>query len=198
MNKYKVLIVSCFIALFATLLLNPPELCAGEKRYKRTLATYTIPDVKLINQDREEINLKEFLNTGKPVLLDFIYGTCTTICPVLSAGFANMQKKLGSEVDKVHFVSISIDPEYDTPEVMRKYLNRYRAKPGWNFFTGTRKDIDVAMHAFDAYVPNKMSHYPLTFLWIPGNKEWVRIYGMISTKDLMAEYQRLMNETPNP
>lgn len=195
MNKYNILTFFCCVSLLSTLIVNPPELHAETKRYKRTLAEYTIPDINLINQDREEVNLREFLNSGKPVFLDFIFGTCTTICPVLSAGFSNMQRKLGPEVDKVHFVSISIDPEYDTPEVMRQYLDRYRGKPGWNYFTGTRKDIDAAMYAFDAYVPNKMSHYPLTFLWMPGNKKWVRIFGMISTKDLMFEYKQLVNES---
>jgi protein SCO1/2 len=193
MKRYSLFILFCCIAVLATLSVNPPKSNAETKRYKRSLVAYSIPDVTLINQDREEVNLKDFLNSGKPILLDFIYGTCTTICPVLSAGFSNMQKKLGPDVNKVHFVSISIDPEYDTPERMRQYLDRYRAQPGWNYFTGTRKDIDKAMYAFDAYVPNKMSHYPLTFLWVPGNKEWVRIYGMISTKDLMSEYKLLIN-----
>lgn len=197
MKKYTIFILFCCITALLMLSVNPPELRAENKRYKRTLAAYPIPDVTLINQDRDEVNLKDFLNSGKPVLLDFIYATCTTICPILSAGFSNMQKKLGSDVDKVHFVSISIDPEYDTPEVMQQYLDRYRAKPGWNYFTGSRKDIDAVMHAFDAYVPNKMSHYPLTLLWKPGNKEWVRIYGMISTKDLMFEYNRLIIDGKN-
>ncbi len=197
MKKYRILILFYCIAVLLTFSVNPSELRAEKKRYKRTLAAYSIPDVTLINQDREKVNLKDFLNSGKPVLLDFIYATCTTICPILSAGFSNMQKKLGPEVDNVHFVSISIDPEYDTPEMMRQYLDRYRAQPGWNYFTGIRKDIDAVMHAFDAYVPNKMSHYPLTLLWKPGYKEWVRIYGMISTKDLMFEYNRLINESKN-
>lgn len=194
MEKYRIFIMFCCVTMLLTLSVNPPELRAENKRYKRTLAAYSIPDVTLINQDREEVNLKDFLNSGKPVLLDFIYGTCTTICPILSAGFSNMQKKLGPDIDKVHFVSISIDPEYDTPEMMRQYLDRYRGQPGWNYFTGTRKDIDAVMHAFDAYVSNKMSHYPLTFLWLPGNEKWVRIYGMISTKDLMSEYKLLINK----
>ncbi len=194
MNKYKNLIIFCCVTVLLSITVNTPEIHAENKRYKRTLAEYSIPDVTLINQDRKKVHLKEFLNSGKPVLLDFIFGTCTTICPVLSAGFSNMQKKLGPDVNKVHFVSISIDPEYDTPEMMRQYLDRYRAKPGWNYFTGTRKDIDAAMYAFDAYVPNKMSHYPLTFLWKPGDKQWVRIYGMISTRDLISEYERLLNE----
>jgi len=193
MKKHTLFVLFYCIAVLVTLSVVPTELRAETKSYKRTLTTYSIPDVTLTNQDREEVNLKDFLNSEKPVLLEFIFTTCTTICPVLSAGFSNMQKKLGPDMDKVHLVSISIDPEYDTPEKLRQYLDRYRAKPGWSFLTGTRKDIDMVMHAFDAYVPNKMSHYPLTFLWVPGNKEWVRIYGMISTKDLMSEYKLLIN-----
>jgi protein SCO1/2 len=88
-------------------------------------------------------------------------------------------------------VSITIDPEHDSPEVMREYLKRYRAKPGWDFLTGSRADIDRVMHAFDAYVPNKMSHYPLTLLRGPGEGRWIRIYGLIGTSDLLDEYQKL-------
>ena len=195
-NRFVAFIVCLSILLsFSTI---SSSFAAGKKRYDRSLVQYNIPDVTLISQDRNEVNLKEILNSGKPVLLDFIYGTCTTICPVLSAGFSNMQKKLGNDIDKVRFISISIDPEHDTPEIMRTYLDRYRARPGWDFLTGTRNDIDLVMRAFDAYVPNKMNHYPLTFLWAPGNDKWVRIYGMISTKDLMAEYDKLLNGNPKP
>jgi len=166
----------------------------GKPKYTRTEEKYAIPDVTLVNQNGERINFKEYLNGGKPVLLDFIYGTCTTICPVLSAGFSNLQRKLAPDQAKVRLVSVSIDPEYDTPEVMRAYLKRYASKPGWDFLTGSRKDIDQVMRAFKAYVPNKMSHYPITFLHAPGEDEWVRIYGLIGTKELMAEYTLLLEE----
>lgn len=164
---------------------------AGEKRYERTIIKYDVPEVTLINQDRERIKLVEILNSDKPVMLDFIYGTCTTICPVLSAGFSNMQRKLGPDSDQVRMISISIDPEHDTPEVMKEYLARYRAKPGWDFLTGSREDVDKVMHAFDAYVQDKMSHYPLTLLHAPHSKEWIRIYGLIGTAELMAEFQKI-------
>lgn len=167
---------------------------AEEKRYKRTEEKYVVPDVTLINQNREKVKLVELLNSDKPVLLDFIFGTCTTICPVLSAGFSNMQRKLGEKADQVRLVSISIDPEHDTPEVMTEYLERYRAKPGWVFLTGTREDVDRVMRAFDAYVQDKMSHYPITFLRAPGESQWVRIYGLIGTTDLMREYERLLQK----
>lgn len=199
MISYRVFSLICgFTLLAASCLMSGEAAAAGGKRYDRSVVEYTMPDVTLINQERQEVKLLEIIQSGKPVLVDFIYGTCTTICPILSAGFSNMQKKLGPDLDKVHFVSISIDPEYDTPEVMREYLDRYYARPGWDFLTGSRKDIDAVMRAFDAYVPNKMNHYPLTFIQMPGRNQWVRIYGMISTADLMAEYDKVVKANKEP
>ena len=166
--------------------------CGEGQRYKRSEEKYDIPDVTLINQNRQKVKLVDFImKSEKPVVLDFIYGTCTTICPVLSAGFVNMQRKLGDATQDVRLISISIDPEHDTPEVMATYLARYGAMPGWDFLTGSREDINKVMRAFDAYISNKMNHYPITFLYKPGSPEWIRIYGLLSTADLMNEYQLL-------
>lgn len=106
----------------------------------------------LVNQEGKSVRLKSLLESGKPVVVDFIFGTCTTISPVLSACFSNLQSKLGDDSQKVHLVSISIDPENDTPKVMREYLTRYRANPGWDFLTGSREDIDTVMKSFNAYI----------------------------------------------
>jgi len=160
-------------------------------KYKRSIENYTVPDVVLVNQKGEKIKLKSYLTSDKPVVVDFIYGTCTTICPVLSAGFTNLQNKLGQDAAKVQLISVTIDPEYDTPAVMKDYLKRFRAKPGWDFLTGSRENIDRVMRAFNAYVPNKMAHYPLTLLKAPNSDQWVRIYGMVGMSVLMTEYKEL-------
>ena len=162
--------------------------------YKRTEERYVIPDVTLINQDGKRVKFAELINCGKPVVVDFIYGTCTTICPVLSAGFTSFQRKLGADTQTVQLVSISIDPENDSPAVMKKYLKNFRSQPGWDFLTGTREDIDRVMRAFNAYVPNKMSHYPIMFLRAPGTERWVRIYGLIGTSDFIKESEKLVKK----
>jgi len=181
-----------FLLLLCTV---PPMLTspasAEELKYKRTIENYTMPDVTLVNQDGKRIKFKNLINSDKPVVVDFIYGTCTTICPVLSAGYVNLQRKLGQNSGNVHLVSISIDPENDTPKVMKEYLKRYRAQPGWDFFTGSRADIDKVMHAFDAYIPNKMYHYPLTLIRNPKDGKWVRIFGLTSTSEFMNEYKKV-------
>ncbi|MEW5746290.1 MAG: SCO family protein [Nitrospirota bacterium] len=187
MQRIRSLVLST-VALLA--LSASVEAADAPQRYKRTTERYAVPDVTLVNQDGKKVRLAALLNADKPVMLDFIYGTCTTICPVLSAGYSSLQRKLGPDASKVQLVSVSIDPEYDTPEVMREYLKRYRAKPGWDFLTGSRENIDKVMRAFDAYVPNKMAHYPLTLLKFPGENAWVRIYGLIGTAELMEEYRK--------
>lgn len=165
--------------------------CEDKKKYIRTVDQYTLPDVTLVSQRGEKVRLHELVDSKKTVLVDFIFGTCTTICPILSASFTSMQSRLGPDIDKVYFVSISIDPEHDTPPVMKAYLNRYGARPGWDFFTGTREDINQVMQAFDAYVTDKMDHRPLTFLRAPGQDKWVRVNGLLGTSDLMKEYKSL-------
>lgn len=184
------------ISLFAFFLLGlmpalEPAAAADAKKYQRTIEAYAIPDVVLVNQNGTKVRLREVLKSDKPIIVDFIFGTCTTICPILSVGYANLQQKLGANSQSVHLVSISIDPENDTPKVMRDYLKRYRAKPGWDFLTGSRSDIDKVMYAFNAYIPNKMSHYPLTLIRSPRDGKWIRIFGLLSSSEFMNECQKV-------
>jgi len=179
--------------LLGLALVGPLPADAGA-RYKRSVERYQIPDVTLLNQDGDQVRLRELLDGDEPVVLDFIYGTCTTICPVLSAGFANLQRKLAREGKQVRLVSITIDPENDTPEVMKAYLERYRAGEGWDFLTGTRADIDLVMTAFDAYVQDKMSHYPLNMIRDPEKGTWVRLFGIMSSREFMQEYLQVAGQ----
>jgi len=167
---------------------------ADGPRFTRREVTVDVPDVTLIDQYGREVSFRQEMLGDRPVFVDFIFATCTTICPVLSAGYISIQRKLGAERKKVLLVSISIDPEHDGPEELRKYLDRYGAKSGWDFFTGTREDIDKVMRAFDAFVPDKMSHRPLTLIHAPGRDHWIEIDGFAGSKDLMKELELAMGE----
>lgn len=167
---------------------------AAEKPYKRSVEKYAVPDVTLINQDGKKVRFKFLVETEKLVIVDFIYATCTTICPVLSAGYINLQNKLGNSDKKPRLLSITIDPEHDTPKIMKDYLKRYNAKPGWDFLTGSRSDIDKVMRAFNAYIPDKMSHYPINLIHSPTDGTWVRLYGILSSREFLNEYVSVVNK----
>lgn len=164
---------------------------AADQKYKRTVETYKAPDVVLVNQEGKKVNISSLIVSDKPVVIDFIYGTCTTICPVLSVGFSNLQSRLASAGKMPRLISITIDPEHDTPRVMKEYLKRFRAKPGWDFLTGSRSDIEKVMRAFNAYIPDKMSHYPINIIRNPKDGSFVRLYGMMSSSEFLEEYQRV-------
>lgn len=182
------------VILFVALALVLPAKVVGAAargKYKKTVENYAVPDVTLVNQNGAKVKLRTLLGSKKVVMVDFIFTTCTTICPVLSAGFANFQRKIGPDLKDVHLVSISIDPENDTPARLRDYLKRYDAKPGWDFLTGNRKDIKKVLDAFGAYTIDKMYHMPLALLHSSRDSRWVRIYGLVGTSDLVAEYREL-------
>jgi protein SCO1/2 len=183
---------SVVIALLLTTLPAGADTQSAPKGdYQRTLEKYTVPDVTLLNQDGEKIKLRSLLDPGKPLVIDFIYTTCTTICPVLSANFLNLQNRLGESTETVQLVSISIDPENDRPEQMKKYMHMFQAKKGWDFLTGNRDDIITVLKAFDATMVDKMSHSPLYILHGPKADEWVRIHGLVGASDLKNELGRM-------
>ena len=191
-TKHLIGVWSAVIALLVMTLPFAESLqAAGGAEFKRTVEAYTVPDVTLLNQDGKKIKLQTILDPGKPVIIDFIYTTCTTICPVLSANYLNIQNKLDASSDTVQLVSISIDPEYDRPEQMHNYLQMFRARKGWDFLTGSREDIIRVLEAFDATVVDKMSHIPLYVMRGPKSADWVRIHGLIGAADLMDEFGRI-------
>jgi len=182
--------------VLTTLLLTILPAWAGPEstpkaEYERTVEKYTVPDITLLNQDGNKIKLRSLLDPSKPLVIDFIFTTCTTICPVLSANLLNLQNRLGESADTFQLVSISIDPEHDRPEQLKKYMQMFRAKKGWEFLTGSREDIILVLKAFDATMIDKMSHTPLYILHGPKADEWIRVHGLVGASDLLNESRRL-------
>ncbi|OGU23951.1 MAG: hypothetical protein A2580_00660 [Hydrogenophilales bacterium RIFOXYD1_FULL_62_11] len=158
--------------------------------YVRTQATYTIPDVKLLDANRAGVLLRSQLD-DKPVILNFIFTSCGAICPVMSTTFSQVQAALGQERDTVRMVSISIDPEHDTPEALKIYAKKYGAGPQWKLLTGSLDNSIAVQRAFDVYRGDKMGHTPATFLRARAGQPWVRLDGFASAEDILREYRQL-------
>lgn len=103
------------------------------------------PEFKLTSQDGQKIALSDL--QGKVVLINFIYTQCPDFCPTHTARMAQIQRSLGKLSGKeVYFLSISFDPEYDTPEVLKTYSQKFKADlSGWAFLTGTQEEIDLVI-----------------------------------------------------
>lgn len=163
----------------------PPTAASSQRSEVRV----NLPEVKLLRQDGKSMSLSEAMADGRPIMLNFIFTTCTTICPVQSHLFASVQSKLGKEHDQVHLLSISIDPENDRPWLLQAYAKKMKAKPGWDFFTGAAGSVEAILKAFGVYRGDKMNHIPVTFLRASSDKPWVRLDGIISAETLIREYR---------
>ena len=126
-------------------------------------------------------------------MLNFIFTTCTTICPVMSATFSMVQEKLGPEHGKVRMISISIDPEHDSPSRLNAYAKKFGAGAQWSMLTGSIGNSIAVQRAFDAYFGDKMNHRPVTFMRKGPGKPWLRIDGFASADDLLREYRKLVS-----
>ena len=161
--------------------------------YVRTVAAYTVPDVKLVDAEGAAVPLRSNLaNQDRPVILNFIFTSCTSICPVTSATFAQVQAALGPQREAVRMVSISIDPEQDTPAALKAYAGKFGAQRGWQMLTGRLDDSIAVQRAFDVYRGDKMNHQPATFLRAGAGKPWVRMEGFASAADILREYRQLL------
>lgn len=109
------------------------------------------PEFTLTKQDGERLASKDL--RGKVLAITFIFASCTDTCPLLTAKMAGIQNALGSDFgSKVHFVSITVDPEKDKPEVLKRYAEAYKANPaGWAFLTGTPAEIREVTKRYGIY-----------------------------------------------
>src|SRR5580765_8927897 len=130
----------------------------------RTRVVYETPEVRLVRADGERVSLARELDDGRPVLLNFIFTTCSSTCPLTSRTLEEFQRKLASTAARVHLVSISIDPEQDTPARLSEYARKFHAGPDWQYYTGTLAASIAAQRAFDVYRGEKMSHTPVTLM----------------------------------
>ena len=165
----------------------PESIPASQRRYKKSLERYTLPSVTLVNQDGIKVPIQKLDDSKRLVVVNFIYTGCTALSFELVSGYTNLQQELGPRCQDVWLVSITIDPENDTPKETKDYLKRFRAKPGWDVLTGKREDIDKVLNAFAAHMPNKAAHYPLTFFRSPKDGAWVRIQGLMGPSEFLDE-----------
>ena len=101
-----------------------------------------LPKVTLKTQDNKTVRFYEDLVKGKIVIINFMYTQCKTTCEAGTMNLLQVQKALGDHIGRNVFIySISIDPEHDTPAVLKAYAEAHGVKPGWTFLTGNIKDI---------------------------------------------------------
>lgn len=184
-----------FAAIFALPVKAEEQTNPGQKNttpeFNRTVANYVTPDVTVVRADGKKLSFIKELDDGRPVIMNFVFASCAAICPMLSHVFAKVQTKLDKDGQKVHLVSISIDPENDTPAILSEYAKKFGAGPNWNFYTGTVETSLAIQKAFNVYRGDKMNHSSTILIRYAPGKPWSRLEGFISPDAVISEYRNL-------
>ncbi|HWC77966.1 MAG TPA: SCO family protein [Blastocatellia bacterium] len=140
---------------------------------------FRIPDTTVYDQDGKKLRFYTDLVKGKTVAINFIFTTCTTICPPLTATFRKVQQELGDRVGRdVMLISISVDPATDVPERLKSFSAKFNAGPGWSFITGGKPEIDDLLRTLEVFVADKNEHTPMLLIGNDSAGYWTRTYGL--------------------
>lgn len=145
-----------------------------------------IPDVMLVSQHGVPMNFKHAVIGDNIVVIDFVYTTCTTICPVLSAILGQVQETLGDRLgDEVVMASVTVDPMRDTPARLKSYSAKHGARDGWFWLTGEQPVIKNVLTEFGVYTPNFEDHPSMVLIGDGRTGEWTRLIGFPAAEQIL-------------
>ena len=144
-----------------------------------------IPHARVLDQHGKQLNFYNDLIKGKSVAINFVFTTCTAICPSLTATFRRVQQEARTRGLDVQLISISVDPTVDTPERLQDFAQKFKAEPGWTFITGDKAEIDSLLQALGVAVVNKNDHTPMILIGNEVADQWTRTYGLSSPKTIV-------------
>lgn len=148
----------------------------------------SVPDVALVDASGRERKLKSEVMGERVVVVNFVFTTCTTVCPISSAILAQVQQRLGVQVGKdVQLVSISVDPQRDTPARLKAYASKVGAGAGWTWLTGRKEVVDGVLKAFGAYATRPEDHPAMMLIGSARTGRWTRMYGFPSATEVLAQ-----------
>ena len=173
----------------------PASLPAADNATGRSPAEKYFSDVELLDQDGRTLHFYSDILKNKVVIINTFFTTCTSICPPLNRNFEKLQEALGDRLGKDAFlISISVDPETDTPTRLKEYGRRFHARPGWLFLTGKKENVNWALYKLGQYVETKDDH---TSILIIGNEPkglWKKAMGLAKPEELLRIVEDVIND----
>lgn len=152
-------------------------------------------DVVLTDQHGKPVRFYSDVLQGKSVVIESFFASCTGTCPIMNATFAKIQAAVGDRLGKdVVLVSITVDAENDTPQKLNEYAGRMKARPGWMFLTGSKEDVDRALHKLGLAVETRESHKNL---FIVGNEPkgvWKKVFGLGNPEEIVSIVQGVIDD----
>ena len=157
------------------------------------LGAMSIPDTELVDQDGRKVRFYSDLVKDRVVAMNFIFTTCTTICPPMGANFGKLQSLMGERAGRdFEMISVSVDPAVDTPQRLAAWARKFGRQDGWTLLTGSKPEVDTLLKALKVFTPDKTDHSPILLLGDDARDEWTRAYGLAPPAKLAEMLDALM------
>src|SRR5215216_6552699 len=152
-------------------------------------------DVELTNQDGKKVRFYSDVLKGKTVVVNAFFTTCTSVCPPMNRNMERIQEALGDRVGRdVFLVSITVDPETDTPTRLKEYAQKFHAGPGWVFLTGKKENLDWALYKLGQYVECKDDHKTIFIIGNEPTGLWKKAFGIANVNELVQVVESVVND----
>src|SRR5262245_21608690 len=175
----------------------PPATATQEAAPEIALGRLVIPDVALVNQHGERVRFYRDLVKGRVVAINFIFTTCSTVCPVLGVQFSTLRELMGDRVGRdVTLISLSVDPVVDTPQRLKAWSERFDGGPGWTLLTGPKREVEALLKALHVFTPDKQAHTPTILIGNDATGTWRRTYGLVEPAALADMLSDVISTIP--
>jgi protein SCO1/2 len=165
------------------------------KQEPPTPAQKYFSDVELLDQDGRKVRFYSDVLKGKTVVVNAFFTTCTSVCPPMNRNMQKIQEALGERAGRdVFLVSISVDPETDTPARLKEYAAKFHAGPGWTFLTGKKENVDWALYKIGQYVEAKDDHTTVIIIGNEATGLWKKAFGIAKADALLQVVNSVAND----
>ena len=152
-------------------------------------------DVELLDQDGKKVRFYSDVLKGKTVVVNAFFTSCTSVCPPMNRNMQKIQEVLGDRVGRdVFLVSLTVDPEVDTPTRLKEYAKKFNAGRGWIFLTGKKENLDWALYKLGQYVEKKDDHKTIFIIGNEPTGLWKKAFGMANVAELVQVVESVVND----
>ncbi|MGR9073454.1 MAG: SCO family protein [Gammaproteobacteria bacterium] len=157
------------------------------------LINIELSKANLVNQFGDTVDLYDDVFEDRIVAVDFVFTSCATICPLITAIFSKLQQQLDADnADEIRLATFSLNPVNDTPAKLHKYSERFNNGPDWMWLTGEKQTINQLLNEFGVYSADFTSHPPIVFVGDAKRGLWTRFNGLPSPEQIKTRIHQLL------
>ena len=152
-------------------------------------------DIQLVNQNGEKMRFYRDLLQGKTVIINTFFATCQGSCLPITRNLEKVQEALGDRLGKdARIISISVDPDVDTPTELKAFSKKFHARPGWYFLTGSKENVAFILKKLGQYVEDKNDHFNIVIIGNDRTGLWKKAFGLAKSDEIIKVVESVLDD----